>query len=173
MAAWLLMFIARNPEWKAKIQGEVQSFVMKYAPEPSKNGNDNDQLKSLADQLSKIPASVWEEEMTLTDLCLRETIRLVQSSVFLRRNMTPHSEVDVGGHKVKFGDFVVYPSADVHHNAAIYESPQKFDPTRHLESKDENGQKTKLPPFVGWGAGRHPCLGMRFAKLEVKWIVAM
>ena len=33
--------------------------------------------------------------------------------------------------------------------------------------------KEKTPPFVGWGAGRHPCLGMRFAKLEGKWIVAM
>jgi cytochrome P450 len=26
--------------------------------------------------------------------------------------------------------------------------------------------------FVGWGVGRHPCLGMRFAKLEINVIVA-
>ena len=25
---------------------------------------------------------------------------------------------------------------------------------------------------VGWGVGRHPCLGMRFAKLEINIIVA-
>ena len=43
-----------------------------------------------------------------------------------------------------------------------------FDPSRHLP-KDIN----ELPPFVGWGAGRHPCIGMRFAKLEIKWIMLM
>ena len=45
----------------------------------------------------------------------------------------------------------------------------RFDPGRHL---DEEGGK-KQTPFVGWGAGRHPCLGMRFAKLEIKWIAAL
>ena len=45
----------------------------------------------------------------------------------------------------------------------------RFDPSRYERQEDR-----KQPyAFVGWGAGRHPCLGMRFAKLEVKCIIAM
>lgn len=45
----------------------------------------------------------------------------------------------------------------------------RFDPSRYerLEDKKQN------IAFVGWGAGRHPCIGMRFAKLEIKCITAM
>ena len=45
----------------------------------------------------------------------------------------------------------------------------RFDPGRYERQED----KKQNNGFVGWGAGRHPCIGMRFAKLEIKCIAAM
>ena len=111
------MYLGTRPEWKVKVIEEVRSFVAKYttSAQPS---------ESLATRLSRVPPSVWEEEMPLTDLCLRETIRLVQSSVFLRRNVG--EDMVVNGHKINPGDFLVYPVADVHHNPEIYKDPLKL-----------------------------------------------
>jgi cytochrome P450 len=39
-----------------------------------------------------------------------------------------------------------------------------WDPSRYLPDRAED--KKAPNAFVGWGTGRHPCLGMRFAKLE-------
>ena len=123
MAAWVLMYLATDPVWKAKVGDEVQKFIARYAP-GIETADSEDQIDNLAAQLSKVPGTVWEEEMELTDLCLRETIRMAQSSVFLRRNITP-DEIKVGGSPLPSGEFVAYPSADGHHNPAVYEDPSR------------------------------------------------
>lgn len=54
-------------------------------------------------------------------------------------------------------------------NPDIFSNPEKFDPGRY-----ERGEDKKAPnSYLGWGAGRHPCLGMRFAKLEMMIIGAI
>lgn len=71
---------------------------------------------------------------------------------------------------------------DVHYNPEIYSNVRDFDPSRFLPDRAED--KKVSHGFVGWGtfiygllhhqdctdllsgAGRHPCPGMRFAKLE-------
>ena len=55
-------------------------------------------------------------------------------------------------------------------NPNIFSHPQKFDPARYLPGREED--KKQPYAFMGWGAGRHPCLGMRFAKLEQNLIMA-
>ena len=111
------MFLTTNAEWKVRVTQEIKTFIVKYASAES------DENESLAARLSNIPPHVWEDEMPAIDLCLRETIRIVQTSVFLRRNLG--KDVVIGGHRVKHGDFVVYPTADIHHNPDIYPDPFK------------------------------------------------
>ncbi|KAJ2967473.1 hypothetical protein NUW58_g10445 [Xylaria curta] len=46
----------------------------------------------------------------------------------------------------------------------------KWNPSRYFE---ENAEDKKAPhAYMGWGSGRHPCLGMKFAKLEMALITA-
>ncbi|EUC55521.1 cytochrome P450 family 6 protein, partial [Rhizoctonia solani AG-3 Rhs1AP] len=45
----------------------------------------------------------------------------------------------------------------------------RFDPGRYGAGQD----KSQLHAFLGWGAGRHPCLGKRFAQYEIKAICAL
>ena len=57
-----------------------------------------------------------------------------------------------------------------HYSLEYFPNPEKWDPARYLEDRAED-KKDRLA-YVGWGAGRHPCLGMRFAKLEQNIITA-
>ncbi|KAH8110758.1 cytochrome P450 [Phellopilus nigrolimitatus] len=160
MSAWILMYLGTNPEWKTKVINELKSLISQYAPSA-------DPSESLASRLSQIPVQVWEDSMVTTDLCLHETIRIVTNLVFYRQNIG--NDTVLGGHKIKRGEFVLYPTSDVHLNPEIYSDPLRFDPSRFERRED---RKQSLA-YLGWGAGRHPCAGMRFAKLEIKLIIAM
>ena len=58
----------------------------------------------------------------------------------------------------------IFHFGEHHQNPEFFPDPKLWDPSRYLP---ERAEENKSPyAFVGWGAGRHPCLGMRFAKLE-------
>ena len=71
---------------------------------------------------------------------------------------------------VKRGDFLAYPLGEVNLNPEYYPEPYKFDPGRWLRP---DPVPNAAYPFLGWGAGRHLCVGMKVAKLEMKLILAM
>ena len=56
------MYLATDPVWKAKVGDEVQKFIARYAP-GIETIDSEDQIDNLAAQLSKVPGTVWEEEM--------------------------------------------------------------------------------------------------------------
>ena len=68
------------------------------------------------------------------------------------------------------GDFLVYSLGSVHLNPEYYPEPEKYDPGRWLRP---DPPPDAVYTFLGWGAGRHPCTGMRQAKLEIKLITVM
>ena len=85
-----------------------------------------------------------------------------------RRNLG--EDTKIGGRVVRRGDFLVYPPSDAHLNPDYYPEPHKYDPGRWL--RPDPVPNTAFP-FLGWGAGRHPCTGMKTAKLEMKMILAV
>ena len=50
----------------------------------------------------------------------------------------------------------------------IYTNPEKFDPDRFAPGREED--KLKQFSFVGFGGGRHGCMGETFAYLQIKTI---
>jgi sterol 14-demethylase len=164
------MYLGVHHEWKIKVSEEIRSFIAKYAS-PSDGADTKLSTTTVASRLSCVPPSVWEDEMPITELCLRETIRLVQSSVFLRRNVSD-KDIVIDERRIEPGTFVVYPSADANHNPAIYPDPERhvevpfvsitpsrpymssiwyfrWDPARYLREED----KKQSHGFVGWGGG--------------------
>ncbi|KAF8816709.1 cytochrome P450 [Phlegmacium glaucopus] len=158
---WTLVYLATHSEWKTQVQAEVNLLLQKYT-----NSSSDDPLHK---RLSTVHVSVWEDEMPILESVIRETMRIAISGVALRRNLI--EDLTLSGGLVQRGDFVVYSLADVHLDPEIYPNPLKFDPTRYNEGRKED-KKTTFG-YLGWGAGRHPCSGMRFAKLEIKIIVAL
>lgn len=155
----MLINLAANPEWREKCKKEVQELLSRYSS-PSSG--------TLHQRLGTIPVSAWEDEIPILDACIRESQRIAVTGTTLRRNI--HEELKIAGRVVKRGDFLAYSIGDVHLNPEYYPEPHKYDPSRWL---DPASSPDAIYSYLGWGAGRHPCAGMKVAKLEMKMILVM
>ncbi|KAF2123378.1 cytochrome P450 [Dothidotthia symphoricarpi CBS 119687] len=161
-AAWIMCYLATSSEWLAKARDEVRDTAAKYAKDPT---------APLRYQLNDVPLEAWEAEFPVIDLCLRESIRLNLLGATFRKNLSGRAiPTGTGDEVIPPGAFVAYAIADAHLDPEIYPDPEKWDPARYLPDRAED--KKKPHAFLGWGVGRHPCLGMRFAKLEQNIITA-
>lgn len=183
--AWVLCYLAKSPEWLSRVRAEVTAAAAKHSTHP-------DPAASLIDRLSTLPVEAWESAFPTIDLCLKDSIRLQLVGSAFRKNISGR-ELSVGtGEVVPPGAFVAYHLGDSHLNPEIFREPEKWDPSRYEEGREED----KKAPYawVGWGAARHPCcksilplfyifiwiisdslacvVGMRFAKLEQNIITA-
>lgn len=161
-ACFVLAYLAASPDWLARVRTEVAAVAAKYDADPS---------RPLTARLDAVPLEAWESEFHTVDLCLRDSIRLQTVGAAFRRNMSGR-DVPIGntGQVIPPGAYATYPLYDIHMDPSVYPDPGKWDPARYTEPRNED--KKAPMTFVGWGAGRHPCLGMKFAKLEQNVIVA-
>jgi cytochrome P450 len=65
---------------------------------------------------------------------------------------------------------VIVAQGLTHRLPSLYAHPETFDPARFLAPREEDKQH----PFalVGFGGGAHRCIGMEFAKMEMKIFLA-
>ncbi|EDU45916.1 conserved hypothetical protein [Pyrenophora tritici-repentis Pt-1C-BFP] len=155
-------FRRKLPTLISDTQEEVRNTAAKYARDPN---------APLRYQLNDVPLDAWEAEFPIIDMCLRDSIRLNLLGTTFRKN-TSGRAIPIGDSKevIPPDAFVVYAAGDIHLNPEVYPNPYEWDPARYTPERAED--KRKLHGFLGWGAGRHPCLGMRFAKLEQNIITA-
>lgn len=112
------------------------------------------------EQLNQLPLGAWEQGFPLIDMCLRESIRIQLLGTTFRKNISGRSiPTGTGDEVIPPGAFVTYAIADTHLDPDIYTDPMKWDPSRLLPDRAEDKKKTHA--YLGWGAGRHPCLGMK------------
>ncbi len=85
---------------------------------------------------------------------IEELLRYVSTAIYFVQ--TADRDVEVGGKKIRAGDYMVmfYPSAN--HDADIFEDPGRLDIER-------TGKR-----HLAFGTGPHICLGMHLARLELK-----
>ena len=157
----MLIDLAVQPEWRAKCRKEIQDLLSRHL-------DDSLSSATLHEKLAAVPVSAWEDELPILEACARESQRIITSGVTLRRNV--REEMRIGEQVVKRGDFLAYSLAEVHLNPEYYPEPYKYDPGRWLRP---DPVPDAVYPFLGWGAGRHPCAGMKVAKLEMKLIMAL
>lgn len=154
-AAWILVYLAANPHWLSEVRKEVAAVADRY---------NDDKDAPLVDRLASIPLEAWESEFPLIDLCLRDSIRLQLHGTAFRRNTSGQTIKLSTGEEIPDGAYATYATADVHYDPEIYPNPDEWNPGRYMPGRAED-QKKKYA-YIGWGVSRHPCLGMKFAKLE-------
>ncbi|KAF2178413.1 putative cytochrome P450 [Zopfia rhizophila CBS 207.26] len=156
LAGAMLNIVAHHPEWQEKIYGEIKAAAAAH----SRNKD-----APLVDQLDSIPLEAWELSFPSIDLCYKEAIRMWVAFPMGRFNDTPDPIAIPGSDEViPPGSFACYNTIDVHYNEKLYPNPMKWDPERFLEGREEF--KKEAYGYMGWGQGRHPCTGMRWAKLQ-------
>ncbi|KAL8281305.1 hypothetical protein RQP46_006339 [Phenoliferia psychrophenolica] len=159
-ACYILCYLSLSPEWVSRCRAEITQVAATHATNPA---------ASLEDQIKDIPIEAWESDFPILDLCLKDSIRLHLQGAALRRNISGRPD-KLGDEVIDDGSILAYHLADIHMDPNVYAEPEKWDPSRYLPDRAED----KKVPFgwVGWGISRHPCLGMRFAKLESNMILA-
>ncbi|KAI5365207.1 Putative cytochrome P450 [Septoria linicola] len=162
-ASWILCYLANNAEWMSRVRKEVEEVADKYC------ANKDIPLK---ERLMEVPIEAWEGEFPMIDYCLKDTIRLQMFGTAFRKNLS-NAEVVINkqtGEVIPPGYFAALGVGDIHWNPEIYTNPDEWDPARYLPDRAED--KKEVYAWMGWGLARHPCLGVRFAKLENNMIVA-
>ena len=77
--AWVLCFLAREPEWYAKVQSEVGQLLAKHKKLDH---------ETAVDLLPRVTLEEWETDLPVLEICLRETIRLKVNGTCVRKNLS-------------------------------------------------------------------------------------
>ena len=145
-AAWTLLELAKRPEHLNRVLKELDQHF----------GADGEvTFQSL-------------REIPILENVIKEVLRLHPPLIFLIRKVM--KDFHFKGYTVKAGKYVCASPRVSHRIAEIFPEPEKFDPDRYLEDRQEDAQ-----PFswIAFGGGKHKCTGNAFAMLQLKAIFSI
>ncbi|XP_059353317.1 cytochrome P450 4c3-like isoform X2 [Daphnia carinata] len=143
---WFLCMIAKNPKHQQLLHDEVD-HVFGESDRPC-TSQDLTELKYL-------------------ECCIKETMRLYPSIPFVLRCLP--EDVEIGGYVLPKGVTVAIMIHSLHHNPQVYPNPEVFNPERFLP---ENSVGRHPYAFIPFSAGPRNCIGLKFAMLELKIVLA-
>ncbi|BAZ51441.1 cytochrome P450 [Nostoc sp. NIES-4103] len=145
MLTWICVELARNPEILQRARQEQLQLA-------SKGSLDLEQLS----------------QMPYLDQIFSEVERLHPPVNGGFRGVV--KEFEYNGFYVPAGWQLLYSITVTHHLEEIYPQPERFDPDRFSPQRQENKQY----PFslIGFGGGPRICIGIAFAKMEMKIVLA-
>ncbi|HEY5137756.1 MAG TPA: cytochrome P450, partial [Methylococcales bacterium] len=145
-AAWTLLELARRPEYMEQVLNELDQHF----------GTDGEvTFQSL-------------REIPVLENVIKEVLRLHPPLIFLIRKVM--QDFDFKDYTVKAGKYVCASPRVSHRIAGIFPEPDKFDPDRYSEARQEDAR-----PFswIAFGGGKHKCSGNAFALLQLKAIFSI
>jgi sterol 14alpha-demethylase len=106
------------------------------------------------------------KQLTQLDHCIKEAERLHPPLVMMMRKVLQDFEFD--GYVIPTGDLVMVSPAVSHMIAKIFANPERYDPDRFSAPREED----RRTPYglIGFGGGKHRCIGLAFAYQQVKVI---
>ena len=145
-ATSLLMLLAQNPDWQEKLREELLAVTGgKGRP------LDYDDLNA----------------PELTDMAFKESLRLMTPVPSIPRRALRTFEY--GGYEIPAGARCGINPHLVHRMEEHWDDPARFDPTRFTPEKVKARHKYAWVPF---GGGAHMCLGLHFAYMQIKILMA-
>jgi sterol 14-demethylase len=145
-AAWTLLELALRPEQLAQVLNELDVHF----------GIDGEVTFQ---SLREIPA---------LENVIKEVLRLHPPLIFLIRKVM--QDFQFKDYTVKAGKYVCASPRVSHRIADVFPDPEKFDPDRYSETRQEDAT-----PFswIAFGGGKHKCSGNAFAMLQLKAIFSI
>ena len=145
-ATSLVWLLAQHPEWQAKLRAEVLAVT-------GAEGRD-----VAYEDLAKLE---------LTEMAFKEALRLLPPVPFTPRRAL--REFTFKGLRIPAGTPVGISAAAVHMDPEHWTEPSRFDPLRFTPEEVAKRHKYAWVPF---GGGAHMCLGLHFAYMQVKILMA-
>ncbi|XP_025267268.1 cytochrome P450 4V2 [Camponotus floridanus] len=107
------------------------------------------------------------QHMDYLDRVIKETMRLFPSLPLIGRYLT--KDIKMGENILPKDTHVILSILDLHRNKKYWPNPLVFDPDRFLSEKIETSYKHYMP----FGYGLRNCIGMRYAMISMKVILAV
>ncbi len=145
-ASSLVWLLAKHPEWQDRLSAELLAVT----------GGEGRPLAY--EDLGKV---------SLTEMAFKESLRLIPPVPSLPRRAL--RDFEFGGYRIPAGTGVGISPADVHMDPRHWPEPEKFDPMRFTPEEVAKRHKYAWVPF---GGGAHMCLGLHFAYMQVKVLMA-
>jgi cytochrome P450 len=135
-------------------------------------GHHPEARRELREELDRVtggdPPTVAElPALASTDRVVTETLRLYPPAYALFREAT--EDVVLEGYRVPEGSKLTVPQIRVHRDGRFYDEPEAFRPDRWTDGFEEALPEYAYFPF---GGGPRHCIGMRFATMELKLVLA-
>lgn len=108
------------------------------------------------------------KELEKLGCAFKETLRLHPPLVVFPRKLEKPAEL--AGYALPAGSRVAVVAHLLHRSADYWREPELFDPTRFSAEREEH--KNHPGAFVPFGSGKHLCLGLNFAEMQVKLIMS-
>lgn len=145
-ATTLIMLLGRHAEWQDRLRDEVAALGL----------NDDEGL-----------AHGQLDRLKLTDYAFREALRIMPPVPSLPRRAL--RDFEFGGYTIPAGTSVSVSPAHTHHAPELWPDPATFDPMRFAPEAVRARHKYAWIPF---GGGAHMCLGLHFAEMQTRLLVA-
>ena len=150
-ATSLIYLLAKNPEWQEKLRQEV--IAVTGGPDAS------GKPRALSyDDLGKLE---------LTEMAFKEALRFIPPVPSMPRRAL--KDFEYLGYRIPAGTPVGININWTHHSDEYWDDPEVFDPMRFTNEKVRERHKYAWVPF---GGGAHMCLGLHFAYMQVKILMA-
>ncbi|GAA4701813.1 cytochrome P450 [Nocardioides conyzicola] len=146
-ASWALIELMRNPGVMKDVVAELDDL---YA--------DGSEVSFQA--LRSIPQ---------LEAALKETLRLHPPLIILMRVVA--EEIELAGHTIQPGTVVAASPRVSNRIAEDFPEPERFDPSRYLDERQEDLQNRWT--WIPFGAGKHRCVGNAFAMMQMKAIFSV
>jgi cytochrome P450 len=141
---WTFYLLAQNPEPREKLLYELQTVLAGRAP--------------TLNDLPKLPYTEW---------IINESMRIYPPVWMMGRRSVVPFEMD--GYHFPAGMTFVLSQWVIHHHPDLWQDPETFRPERW---DPVNGEKIQPWSYFPFGGGPRICIGMPFAQLEAKLLLA-
>ncbi|MQW74988.1 cytochrome P450 [Nocardioides sp. dk4132] len=146
-AAWALIELLRHPDVMSGVVAELDEL---YA----------DGAEVSFQALRSIPR---------LEAALKETLRLHPPLIILMR--VAREEIELAGHTIPAGVTVAASPKVSNRIGTDFPDPQRFDPGRYLDPRQED--LVNRWTWIPFGAGKHRCVGSAFAMMQMKAIFSV
>ncbi|XP_033120098.1 steroid 17-alpha-hydroxylase/17,20 lyase-like isoform X1 [Anneissia japonica] len=138
---WGIASLIDNPDVQEKVKKEIDRVVGDRPPRLSDRG-----------------------KMPYTEATIMEIMRY-KTAVPLALFHKALVDTTIGSYKIPADTIVIVNLWALHNDPKYWQSPEKFQPERFLDST--NTVKQRLPSFLPFSTGRRVCVGESFAKANV------
>ena len=109
------------------------------------------------------------DQMKLLHACMKESLRLSPPLIYVMRRVM--QDIQFREYTIPKGHMVLTSPAIAGRLSDSWSHPDKFDPDRFLDGRNEEGVKPFT--YVAFGGGMHGCMGQQYAYRQIKTVLSV